>query len=76
VALIPIKVRYAQPSEHSFQIATGKSQQEGIDMPFDAAMCSLAVTVVFAAFAGVLAWADFRTRSPHAEEPTRKRRAF
>jgi hypothetical protein len=45
-------------------------------MPFDAAMFSLAATVVFVAFAVVLAWAAFRTRSPHAEEPTRKRRSF
>jgi hypothetical protein len=45
-------------------------------MPFDAAMFSLAVTVVFVAFAVVLAWAGLRTRSPHAEEPTRKRRSF
>jgi hypothetical protein len=45
-------------------------------MPFDAVMFSLAVTVVFVAFAVVLAWADFRIRPPHAQEPTRKRHAF
>jgi hypothetical protein len=45
-------------------------------MPFGAAMFSLAVTVVFVAFAVVLAWGDFRTRSPRADEPRRKRRSF
>jgi len=45
-------------------------------MPFDAMMLSLAVTVVFVAFAVALAWADSRTRSPHAGEPTSKRRSF
>jgi hypothetical protein len=39
-------------------------------------MFNLAVTVVFVAFAVVLARADFRTRPPHAQEPTRKRRTF
>jgi hypothetical protein len=39
-------------------------------------MFNLAVTVVFVAFAVVLAWADFRTRPPHAQEPMRKRRTF
>jgi hypothetical protein len=45
-------------------------------MPFDAVVFGLAVTVVFVAFAVALAWADFRTRSPHADEPKRKRRSF
>jgi hypothetical protein len=48
----------------------------GSPRSFDALMFNLAVTVVFVAFAVVLAWADFRTRPPHAQEPTRKRRTF
>ncbi|WP_291691308.1 hypothetical protein, partial [Bradyrhizobium sp.] len=36
-------------------------QQGGSDMPFDAMMLSLAVTVVFLGFAAVLAWADRQT---------------
>jgi hypothetical protein len=39
-------------------------------------MFGFVVTVVFVAFAVVLAWVDFRTWSPHTQEPTRKRRSF
>jgi hypothetical protein len=45
-------------------------------MPFDALMVSLGVTIVFVAFAVVLAWADSRTRLPRDDAPTPKRRSF
>jgi hypothetical protein len=45
-------------------------------MPFDEVMLSVGVTVVFVAFAVVLAWADFRTRSPRSDAPAQKRRSF
>jgi hypothetical protein len=45
-------------------------------MPFDALIVSLAVTVVFVGFAGVLAWADRRTRPAQADAPPQKRRSF
>jgi hypothetical protein len=53
-----------------------KSNKEEIEMPFDAAMLSLAVTVVFVGFAAALIWADSQTRLPHADEPAPKRRSF
>jgi hypothetical protein len=53
--------------------ASGKEESV---MPFDALLVSLGVTVVFAAFAVVLAWADSRTRLPRAEAPAPKRRSF
>ena len=40
-------------------------------MPFDAMMVSLAVTVVFLAFAAVLAWADRHTNSSEADSQKR-----
>ena len=45
-------------------------------MPFDALLVSISVTVVFVAFAVVLAWADSRTRLPRADVPAPKRRSF
>jgi hypothetical protein len=51
-------------------------EKEGIDMPFDAVMLSVAVTVVFVGFALALAWADSRTRSHRIDEPAPKRRSF
>jgi hypothetical protein len=44
-------------------------------MPVDAMLVSLAVTVVFVAFALVLAWADHHTQS-QADRPPLKRRGF
>jgi hypothetical protein len=39
---------------------------EWIAMPFDAVLLSLAVIAVFLGFAGTLAWADHKTRSPRS----------
>ena len=39
-------------------------------MPFDAMIVSLAVTVVFVAFAAVLAWADSQTRPSQRKTET------
>jgi hypothetical protein len=69
--LIRIKDRPDRLGEISF-----KSKKGEIDMPFDAVMLSLAVTVVFVGFAAALIWADSQTRSPHADEPAPKRRSF
>jgi hypothetical protein len=43
-------------------------------MPFDAILLSIAVTAVFIGFAGVLAWADFRTQQSQPNAPAPKRR--
>jgi hypothetical protein len=43
-------------------------------MPFDAVVLSIAVTAVFIGFAGVLAWADFRTQPSQPDAPAPKRR--
>ena len=47
-------------------------------MPFDAMMVSVAVAVMFLAFAGVLLWGDFQTRPdrPKADSHSQKRRSF
>ncbi|MGA7806991.1 hypothetical protein [Bradyrhizobium sp.] len=42
-------------------------------MPVDAILVSLAVTVVFVAFAVVLAWADHHTGSQAAAQPQKRR---
>jgi hypothetical protein len=44
-------------------------------MPVDAMLVSFAVTVVFVAFAAVLAWADRHTQS-QTDAPAQKRRSF
>ena len=47
-------------------------------MPFDALMVSVAVAVMFLAFAGVLLWGDFQTRPDRlkADSQSQKRRGF
>jgi hypothetical protein len=45
-------------------------------MPFDAMVVSVAVAVMFLAFAGVLLWGDFQTRPDRskADSQSQKRR--
>jgi hypothetical protein len=47
-------------------------------MPFDAMVVSVAVAVMFLAFAGVLPWGDFQTRPDRlkADSQSQKRRGF
>ena len=47
-------------------------------MPFDAMMVSVAVAVMFLAFAGVLLWGDFQTRPDRlkADSQSQRRRSF
>jgi hypothetical protein len=47
-------------------------------MPFDAMVVSVAVAVMFLAFAGVLLWGDFQTRPYRlkADSQSQKRRSF
>jgi hypothetical protein len=45
-------------------------------MSFEAMMLSIAVSAVFIGFAGVLAWADFRSRQSQPAAPAPRRRSF
>ena len=46
-------------------------------MPFDAMVVSVAVAVMFLAFAGVLLWGDFQTRPDRkADSQSQQRRSF
>jgi hypothetical protein len=47
-------------------------------MPFDAMVVSVAVAVMFLAFASVLLWGDFQTRPDRlkADSQSQKRRGF
>ena len=45
-------------------------------MPFDAMVVSVAVAVMFLAFAGVLLWGDFQTRPDRLKADSQKRRSF
>jgi hypothetical protein len=47
-------------------------------MPFDAMLVSLAVLIMFLAFAGVLLWGDFQTRPDRLKANTnpQRRRSF
>lgn len=42
-------------------------------MPFDSMLVSVAVTVMFLALAGAIAWGDYQTRPERLKEPSRKR---
>jgi hypothetical protein len=53
------------------------SQGREVNMPFDAMVVSVAVAVMFLAFAGVLLWGDFQTRPDRkADAQSQKRRSF
>jgi hypothetical protein len=45
-------------------------------VPFDAMVVSVAVVVVFLAFAGVLLWGDYQTRPNRLKAGSQKRRSF
>ena len=47
-------------------------------MPFDAMLVSVAVAIMFLAFAGVLLWGDLQTRPDRlkADSQAQKRRSF
>jgi hypothetical protein len=47
-------------------------------MPFDAMLVSVAVAIMFLAFAGVLLWGDIQTRPDRlkADSQAQKRRSF
>jgi hypothetical protein len=45
-------------------------------MPLDAMLVSIAVTVVFVAFAAVLLWGDYQTRPDRLKAGSSKRRSF
>jgi hypothetical protein len=54
------------------------SQGREVIMPFDAMVVSVAVAVMFAAFAGVLLWGDYQTRPDRlkADSHSQRRRSF
>jgi hypothetical protein len=68
--LIRIKDRYLSSGKN----ASGQVRE--VIMPFDAMVVSIAVAVMFLAFAGVLLWGDFQTRPdrPEADSQSQKRR--
>jgi hypothetical protein len=70
--LIRIKDRH-----FPFRINASSWSREVI-MPFDAMLVSVAVAIMFLAFAGVLLWGDFQTRPDRlkADSQPQKRRSF
>jgi hypothetical protein len=52
------------------------NQNREVILPFDAMVVGAAVAVVFLAFAGVLLWGDFQTRTDRPKADSQKRRSF
>jgi hypothetical protein len=63
---------------HFLSRINAASWNREVIMPFDAMLVSVAVAIMFLAFAGVLLWGDFQTRPDRlkAASQAQKRRSF